>query len=304
MTVFAAPGATFEASAANGSTGLTGTIGVRISNLATDTDFLARTTAGISEYPAGSGLYARSFTAPTTLGTYALIWDTGGATPVYAREDLVVTYSAPSGTGSGPLYLTAAQLKNTLTMTGTTFADADVTLAIGAASRAIDAVTGRRFWLDTGTANIRYYTPNSYRLLQIDDLVTMTSVTIDRAGSGNFSESWVNGTDYVIEPFNAPAAQPARPYETLRVRLLSGRWLPQYIEQSVKVTGQFGWASVPDDVTAATGILAAKLLRRGREAPFGIVTAGIDSGVAMRIARTDPDVYTLLADYNRHELFV
>lgn len=305
MTVYAAPGATFEASVANGTTGLTGTIGVRISNLATDVDFLARTTTGITEYPTGSGLYARAFTAaPTTGGTYAIIWDTGGATPIYAREDLIVTYSAASPTGSGPLYLTLASLKATLTMTGTTFADADVTLAIGAASRAVDHVTGRRFWLDTGTANVRYYTPQSYGLLQIDDLVAMTSVAIDRSGTGTFSESWTSGTDYVLEPYNNPSAQPARPYETLRVRILSGRWLPTYIEQSVKITGQFGWSSVPDDVTAATSILAAKLLRRTREAPFGIVTAGIDSGVAMRIARTDPDVYTLLQDYNRHELFV
>ena len=143
-------------------------------------------------------------------------------------------------------------------------------------------MTGRRFWLDTGTANVRYYTPRSYRVLQIDDLVTMTSVGIDRGGTGTYSEAWTSGTDYVLEPFNAAAEQPARPYETLRVRFLSGRWLPTYIEQSVKVTGQFGWVTIPDDVTAATSILAAKLIRRVREAPFGIVTAGIDQGVAMR----------------------
>jgi hypothetical protein len=68
----------------------------------------------------------------------------------------------------------------------------------------------------------------------------------------------------------------------------------------VKLTGQFGWTILPEAVKAATSILAAKLLRRVREAPFGIVTAGIDQGVAMRIARTDPDVYSLIAPYSRH----
>jgi hypothetical protein len=73
------------------------------------------------------------------------------------------------------------------------------------------------------------------------------------------------------------------------------------IEKSVQITGQFGWTTVPDDVRAAASILAAKLLRRVREAPFGIVTVGIDEGAAMRIARTDPDVFTLLNDYSRRQ---
>lgn len=301
MTVYAQPGATFEANVGGATTGQVGTIGVRISNLATDTDFLARTVAGIQEYPASSGLYSKSMTAPPTTGTYSIIWDLAG---VYVAEDLIVTFTAASPGGSGPVYLTLAQLKATLTMTGTTFADPDITIAIGAASRAIDSTTGRRFWLDADATKIRYYTPRSYRLLQIDDLVSMTSVAIDRSGTGTYSEAWTSGTDYVLEPFNAPQDFPARPYETLRVRMLSGRWLPTYIEQSVKVTGQFGWASVPDDVTQAASIIASKLLLRGRSAPFGIVTAGIDQGVAMRIAKTDPDVYTLLRDYNRHEMLV
>jgi hypothetical protein len=202
------------------------------------------------------------------------------------------------------VYLTPAQLKATLDMSGTSFADADVTLALGAASRAVDEITGRRFWLDTGTANVRYYTPRSTRTLQIDDLAQLTSVAIDRSGTGTYTETWTSNTDFVLEPFNAPAENPQRPYETLRVRFLSGRWLPPYIERSVQVTGQFGWVAVPDDVTAACGILASKLLRRSREAPFGIVMAGIDSVAAMRIGRTDPDVYMLLRDYSRHEPFV
>jgi len=208
--------------------------------------------------------------------------------------------------GTSNVYLTLAQLKSTLSMTGTTFADADINLAMGAASRAVDEITGRRFWQDTGTSNVRWYTPRSYKLVQLDDLITLASpgVAIDRGGNGTYSETWVQGTDFVLEPFNAPSENPVRPYETLRVRLLSGRWLPPYIERSVQVTGQFGWPAVPDDVTAACGILAAKLLRRSREAPFGIVTAGIDQAAAMRIGRTDPDVYMLLRDYTRHEPFV
>lgn len=255
-------------------------------------------TAGMAK--TGTGVYTYAF-QPTVAGMYEAVWTGTGAVVSASQEPVYINV----GINLGQLYLSPDQLKNTLTMAGTQFADADITLAIGAASRAVDTICGRRFWLDADATQVRYYTPRSYRLLQIDDLVTANpTVAIDRSGIGTFSEAWTSGTDYVLEPFNAPADKPARPYETLRVRMLSGRWLPTYIEQSVKVTGQFGWVTVPDDVTAAAGILAAKLFRRGREAPFGIVTAGIDTGVAMRIARTDPDVYTLLRDYNRHEMLV
>jgi hypothetical protein len=245
------------------------------------------------------GVYTYAWT-PTIAGMYEANWTGTGAVVSADQEPIYINV----GINLGQLYLSPDQLKSTLTMTGTSFADADVTLAIGAASRAVDSITGRRFWLDSDSTKVRYYTPRSYQLLQIDDLVAMTSVAIDRSGTGTYSEAWTSGTDYVLEPFNAPAELPARPYETIRVRYLSGRWLPTYIEQSVKVTGKFGWATIPDDVTAATSILAAKLLRRTREAPFGIVTAGIDQGAAMRISRTDPDVYTLLRGYTRHEPFV
>jgi hypothetical protein len=235
-----------------------------------------------------------------TAGQYLVWWQVtttaGGNTQDMAET--VVEFRAHTNTN---VYVELEHLKSSLEMTGQSFADQDMQLAAGAASRAVDQLTNRRFWLDTGTANIQYYTPESLRYLQIDDLVTLTSVAVDRAGSGTYTETWTQGADFVLEPFNAPTEYPVRPYEAVRVRALSGRWLPTYIEKSVQVTGQFGWAAVPDDVKVATSILAAKLLRRVREAPFGIVTVGIDQGAAMRIGRTDPDVFMLLNPYSRRQ---
>jgi hypothetical protein len=65
------------------------------------------------------------------------------------------------------------------------------------------------------------------------------------------------------------------------------------LPSSVAVTGQFGWPAVPAQVIEATTILATRLLRRAREAPFGVVGLGID-GAAVRISRFDPDVGFLL----------
>lgn len=53
------------------------------------------------------------------------------------------------------LYVDADELKATLNLNQTTFADDDIDRAIAAASRAIDGYKGRRFYRSTET---RYYT--------------------------------------------------------------------------------------------------------------------------------------------------
>lgn len=69
------PGDLFEEVVGNQPTGLAGVIGVRIvDNTGTTTD--PRRTAGITEQPAGSGIYVVVLTAPSTTGQYSMIWDT------------------------------------------------------------------------------------------------------------------------------------------------------------------------------------------------------------------------------------
>lgn len=98
------PSTSFEA-VAKFPTGLTGSIGVRIiDNVGATT--VARTTAGISEYPAGSGVYQITLTAPDTRGQYTIVWDDGTH---YAVDDLVVT-SSITGTVSGDTYATTDEL--------------------------------------------------------------------------------------------------------------------------------------------------------------------------------------------------
>lgn len=90
MSITAAPGATIEASVANFPTGLTGTVRYRVLDNAGATTS-GPTTTGITEYPAGSGVYTVSFAAPATGGQYTILWDTGTLGPATsATEDLVV----------------------------------------------------------------------------------------------------------------------------------------------------------------------------------------------------------------------
>lgn len=196
-------------------------------------------------------------------------------------------------------YASSAELKAALSMSSETFADAEITLALTAASRGIDGAARRRFWKDADANQARVYTPTSAEWVAIDDLIALTSLKTDTDGDGTFENTWTLNTDFVLEPLNAAAD--SRPWTSVsRHPRGNYRELPVDLPRSVQVSGQFGWSAVPEAVKEATMILASKLLRRVREAPFGVVTVGIDEPSAMRIARTDPDVRFLLADFTRN----
>jgi hypothetical protein len=294
-----APGATYEAVIDWGATGAT--LGLRVidNNGATT---VARLATSITEYPAGSGVYSRTGnTAPAVAGQYTLVWDDDGGTAAtghVATEELVVASDFNAGTvGTGNLYVTLAELKTTLNIGASTW-DTDLTAAISAASRSIDQQCGRRFYLDCADVD-RYYTPGTPGSVLIDDLATLTTVKTDTGGGGTFTTTLTAGTDFDLAPFNAAAD--GWPYTTIQVRQ-AGRTLPGYT-RSVKVTGRFGWPSVPATIAEATTILAARLFKRAREAPFSMYGMGAD-GAPIRISRTDPDVCMLIDPYSARRMIL
>lgn len=199
-------------------------------------------------------------------------------------------------------YITTEELKSSLELSGTGYADADIPRAIHAASRAIDSYCSRRFYVDDNTV-ARYYTLRE-SIIAIDDLsATPTEVAVSTR-PGTWTTIGTAGSDYDLEPLNAPAND--EPYVLLRAL----NWWPTYRYQrstaygNIRITGLWGWPEIPAQVPQACGILAAKLLVRVRQAPFGIVTAGADVGVAMRIAKSDPDVAALLDGLGRELLVV
>lgn len=95
--IFVKPSTTFEATASGFTTGLSGTIGVRVTDGQGQTT-IARTTSGIVESPTGSGIYTATLTAPAAVGQYEVVWDDGGSPATWAVEDLTIT-----STGSVPV---------------------------------------------------------------------------------------------------------------------------------------------------------------------------------------------------------
>lgn len=196
-------------------------------------------------------------------------------------------------------YVQPEELKATIEMTGTDYAENDIPIALESASRAIDQYCGRRFYVDTADKT-RYYTAGRPDLLWVDDLSTVTSISTDPAGENTYTDVWA-ATDYILEPRNATLD--GWPYTSVR-RVMGGNfYFPHLFADSVKVVGKFGWQEVPPQVKEATTILATQLLIRAREAPFGVVSFNAEIGTVARLARVDPQIRLLIDPYKRWRPF-
>lgn len=194
-------------------------------------------------------------------------------------------------------YVELEEFKSSAELTGTRYLDEDARSAIVGASRAVDEITDNFFWLgDPG--EVRYYSPRSWNRchrVRIDPIIDLDALATDPSGGTTFGDTWIENTDFVLEDLNAPAE--GKPWRHLRALRTGGYPLGfPYYPRSIKVTGQFGWATVPDAIRSATGIIATQIVKMKREAPFGIVALGVD-GTAVRIARSNPVVMGLLAPY-------
>ena len=194
------------------------------------------------------------------------------------------------------LYCTVEELKSRLQI-GDTADDFEVTLAVQAACRSIDEITGRYFWRGN---DVRTYIPESIYSQTLDDLVSVTTLKVDRDGDGVFEESWTQGTDYALQvapgKYNPAAKGEQWPY-TAAVVAQSGKlfpftWVMTHLDR-IQVTGVFGWPAVPLAVKQAALIAAADLFRL-KDAPFGV--AGFGEFGAVKIT-ANPRVMSLLKRY-------
>lgn len=253
--------------------------------------------ATIVSAPAGTVRYDWTTTdiVLANVGDNIIWWEVTTAGKVQAVGEAVIEIRQHAPQTN--TYVELVQFKSTADLKDTNFMDGDIQIALLAASRAVDEMCNRRFWADTDATQIRYYTPhNTGRHVDVDDLITLTTLKTDDGGDGTYENTWAS-TDYILKPDNALAD--GKPYSRVARHRTGTHLLPLTYERSVQVTGKFGWTAVPAAIVAATTILAGRFLKRTREAPFGSAEMASLGGAAVRLTGRDPDVVALLGPFVR-----
>jgi hypothetical protein len=186
-------------------------------------------------------------------------------------------------------YATLTQVKAALRITDSVD-DTLLEMAIESASRLIDGYTYRYFY-NAGTAVRNFAAEDSY-LVNIDDLVSISELkTTDEIGSEY--TTW-NATDYQLQPVNGKQDGLNIPYTSILA--VDDKLFNTLGSQAlVRITGVWGWSSVPIAVTQATIIQSSRIYKR-LDSPLGV--AGFGDLGAIRVGRSlDPDVEQLVMPY-------
>lgn len=172
-------------------------------------------------------------------------------------------------------YATLAELKAFIKITDSA-RDSLLTIALNAASRSIDSMCGRRFYLDaSATARTIRTRGNTLRdgasyVLLVPDIATATGLV---------------ATGYTVTTDLGTDDQP------VITRLYADTSWP---ESTISVTATWGWPEVPDEIKQATLLSASRLFKR-KDSPEGL-TGSAEWG-AVRVSRVDPDVRALIEPY-------
>ena len=193
-------------------------------------------------------------------------------------------------------YCTVAELNARLWPSGSTPDSTDTTVleqVITAVSRWIDLFCNTRFYT-TDADEVRYYTAEWEDELYCDEIVSITTIETDDDGDRTYENEWA-ATDYDLWPYNAGVD--GRSYQSIQITPESDYAFPVGVKKGVKVTGKFGWSSVPAAVKEACLLQCERLFLR-KEAPFGVM-GNADLGELRLVPRLDVDVQELLVLYQR-----
>jgi hypothetical protein len=107
-----------------------------------------------------------------------------------------------------------------------------------------------------------------------------------------YDQTWASD-DYQLEPLNGYIDGLEVPYNHIRA-IGDFTFLNLYGEATIKVTGTWGFAATPIQVTQATVIQASRIYKR-LDSPLGIISGELGS---MRVgSRLDPDVAQLVDSF-------
>lgn len=194
-----------------------------------------------------------------------------------------------------PLYATVAEFKSLVRVTDTTD-DVEFALVLEAASRAVDQATNRQFGQVTPVEQRFYDAHFDGRrrrwVIEVDDIEDVTGLLVD-LDLGNDETYSTNVTDFRTHPFNND--EKGRPFE----RIILGRdETANKCEGVARVAALWGWTAVPDTIKEAT-LLQANRFNERRSAPFGVAGSPEIGSEVRLLAKADPDVKVMLANFKR-----
>lgn len=166
-----------------------------------------------------------------------------------------------------------------------------------AASRAIDTITGTRFYTTTNDET-RYYTAggdrgDSYSFFCPDDILSITTLYTDDDEDGTYENTWTT-SDWRAFPLNY--SLDGLPIRWLKVKRNGSYTWPLSSEAGVKIVGKFGYctaANQPPSIKEACLLIAAQLFTR-KDMIFNTAVTTPLGTVATAIAKEDPHISMLL----------
>lgn len=191
-------------------------------------------------------------------------------------------------------YITLAGLKTYLKIDDSV-EDSLLEQIIESASRSIDRIANRRFYLDS-TATARTYRPIGNLRVIVDDIGTTSGIILktDPDANGVYQTTFSLNSDYIVEPTNALAK--GRPITYLTIVGPTALSLPVNYWPQVEVTARWGWPTVPDDIEQATYILSADLYKR-KDSIGGVL--GLSELGAIRMSPLGRDIAAIVKAYRR-----
>lgn len=191
-------------------------------------------------------------------------------------------------------YITLAGLKTYLKIDDSV-EDTLLEQIIESASRSIDRIANRRFYLDS-TATARTYRPIGNLRVIVDDIGTTTDLVLktDPDANGVYQTTFTLNSDYIVEPTNALAK--GKPITYLTIVGATALSLPVNYWPQVEVTARWGWPTVPDDIEQATYILSADLYKR-KDSIGGVL--GLSELGAIRMSPLGRDIAAIVKAYRR-----
>jgi hypothetical protein len=190
-------------------------------------------------------------------------------------------------------YATLAEFKSSIGITDTTD-DTPLQSCLDAADQLINNYVDTKVGFGQTASQTRYYTADRFDFVLTDPIVSVSQLATDVNGDGTYSQVWTSN-DYILAPRNA--ALDSRPYTEIDTSPFSNadyNFPVGYLE--VKVTGVFGWPSVPAAVKQAA-LIQAGAIWSSRTAPFGVIGSQDLGGVLRMSAALHPEARILLEPY-------